>query len=79
MQRHSAIISTFIILPFVIKIFVLSIFEWLFYTGFTVYIFIVCMKIGVYPDQLASKVGGQRAQLLCKSAYNSGHKPYKLL
>ena len=36
-MEHSAILSTFIKLPFVIKIFVLSIFEWLFYTGFTVY------------------------------------------
>ena len=35
--EHSAILSTFIKLPFVIKIFVLSIFEWSFYTGFTVY------------------------------------------
>ena len=35
--EHSAILSTFIKLPFVIKIFVLSIFEWAFYTGFTVY------------------------------------------
>ena len=34
--EHSAILSTFIKLPFVIKIFVLSIFEWLFYTSFTV-------------------------------------------
>ena len=36
--EHSAVLSTFIIfkLPFVIKIFVLSNFEWLFYTGFTV-------------------------------------------
>ena len=33
----SAILSTFIKLPFVIKIFVLSIFEWPFYTGFTVH------------------------------------------
>ena len=32
--EHSAIFSTFIKLPFVIKIFVLSIFEWTFYTGF---------------------------------------------
>ena len=32
----SAIFSTFIKLPFVIKIFVLSIFEWPFYTGFTI-------------------------------------------
>ena len=33
---HSAILSTFIKLPFVIKSIVLSIFEWPFYTGFTV-------------------------------------------
>ena len=33
---ESAILSTCIKLPFVIKIFVLSIFEWPFYTGFTV-------------------------------------------
>ena len=35
--EHSAILSTFIKLPFVIKIFVLSIFEWPFYIGFTVF------------------------------------------
>ena len=34
--EHSAILLTFIKLPFVIKIIVLSIFEWSFYTGFTV-------------------------------------------
>ena len=34
--EHSAILSTFIKLPIVIKIFILSIFEWPFYTGFTV-------------------------------------------
>ena len=36
-REHSAILSTFIKLPFVIKIFVLSIFDWPFYTGFTVH------------------------------------------
>ena len=36
--EHTAIFLTFIKLPFVIKIFVLSIFEWPFYTGFTVYV-----------------------------------------
>ena len=36
-KAESAILSTFIKLPFVIKIFVLSIFEWPFYKGFTVY------------------------------------------
>ena len=35
--EHSAIFSTFIKLQFVIKSFVLSIFEWLLSTGFTVY------------------------------------------
>ena len=35
-REHSAILSTFIKVPFVIKIFVLSIFERPFYTGFTV-------------------------------------------
>ena len=34
--EHSAIRSTFIKLPFVIKIFVMSIFEWPLKTGFTV-------------------------------------------
>ena len=37
-REHSAILLTFIKLPFVIKIFVLSIFEWLLYTGFNVVI-----------------------------------------
>ena len=35
--KHSAILLTFIKLPFVIKTFVLSIFEWPFYSGFTVF------------------------------------------
>ena len=35
--EHSAIVLTFIKLPFVSKIFVLSIIEWPFYTGFTVH------------------------------------------
>ena len=34
-REHSAIHSTFIKLPFVIKIFLLSVFEWSFYTCFT--------------------------------------------
>ena len=33
---HSAILLIFIKIPFVIKILVLSIFDWPFYTGFTV-------------------------------------------
>ena len=43
--EHSAILLTYIKLPIVIKIFVLSIFEWQFYTGFTVY---VCLGKSVF-------------------------------
>ena len=46
-------LSTFIKLPFVIKIFVLSIFECPFYTGFTV--FTSRVENIVDPDQLASQ------------------------
>ena len=53
--EHSAILLTFIKLPFVIKILVLSNFELLFYTGFTVIVFllfvsqssIVCFSTGM--------------------------------
>ena len=71
--EHSAILSTFIKLPFVIKIFVLSIFEWQFYTDFTVSALIssissnaialiikihdMWMKISINPDTLFSKIG----------------------
>ena len=34
--EHSAIHLTFINLPFVIKIFIMSFFEWSFYTGLTI-------------------------------------------
>ena len=36
-REHSAILLTFIKLPFVFKTFVLSIFEWPLKTGFTVF------------------------------------------
>ena len=48
--EHSAILSTFIKLPFVVKIFVLSIFEWLFYTGFTVCQYSNVTLVNVYVD-----------------------------
>ena len=44
-REHSAIFSTFIKLPFVIKIFILSFFEGLFYTGFTVWLEIIIPTI----------------------------------
>ena len=36
--QHSALLSTFIKLSIVIKVFILSIFEWPFYTAFTIYL-----------------------------------------
>ena len=36
--EHSAILLTFIKLPFAIKIFALTVFEWPFYKGFTVHV-----------------------------------------
>ena len=51
-KGHSAILLTFIKLPFVIKIFALTIFEWPFYTGFTV-VCIYARTIGislVFPE-----------------------------
>ena len=44
--EHSAILSTFIKLPFVFKTSVLSIFEWPLKTGFTVYSFTGKMRLG---------------------------------
>ena len=44
--EHSAILLTFIKLPFVIQIFVLSIFEWPRKTGFTVVLILgECMQL----------------------------------
>ena len=47
-EEHSAIHSTSIKLPFVIKIFVLSIFGWQFYTGLTVLVIICIIKDTIY-------------------------------
>ena len=41
-REHSTILSTFIKLPVVIETFVLSIFEWPFYIGFTV--LLICIS-----------------------------------
>ena len=46
-KEHSAILSTFIKLPFAIKPFVLSIFEWPLKTGFTVYVDLISYFIKV--------------------------------
>ena len=55
--EHSAILSTFIKLPFVIQIFVLSIFEWPLKTGFTVLLILIGMSfIFVYFYQYVNSV-----------------------
>ena len=51
MAEHSAILSTLIKLSFVIKIFVLSIFEWPFYTGFTVLLDFELKKVLLPPPR----------------------------
>ena len=55
--EHSAILMTFIKQPIVIKIFVLSIFEWPFYTGFTVHV--TCFN-AIHCKILTSLVRGQK-------------------
>ena len=47
--EHSAILSIFIELPFVIKILVLSIFEWPLYTSFTVVVFFLSEPLSTIP------------------------------
>ena len=51
-EEHLAILSTFIKLPFVIKIFVLSIFELPFYTGFTVHENAFYLNLEKYPFKI---------------------------
>ena len=45
--EHSAILLTFIKLPFVIKTSVLSIFEWPFYTGYTSLLIIAAQNFNI--------------------------------
>ena len=47
-REHSAILLTFIKLQFVIKIFVLSVFEWPLKTGFTVLTFILFVLFNIH-------------------------------
>ena len=55
--EHSAILSTFIKLPFVINIFVLSFLDWLLKTCFTVCYFclvLLCFRVRLFIDALWS-------------------------
>ena len=63
--EHSAILSTFIKLPFVLKIFVLSIFKWPFYTGFTACpIDLGSRESDVSPGKTMSKKGHNSVKIL---------------
>ena len=58
--EHSAILSTFIKLPFVIKIFVLSVLEWSSKTGFTVLVFVLQRLLRCNYTEFIKRVGSQR-------------------
>ena len=69
--EHSAILLTFIRLPFVIKILVLSIFEWPFYTSFTRVIAIQCHLLNEPVHEISNNV-------VCATSKGSdqpAHKP----
>ena len=51
--EHSAIHSTFIKLPFFIKTFVLSFFEWPLETGFTVHVYVNMKKSAVTVKEIS--------------------------
>ena len=85
-QNYCRILSTFIKLPFIIKIFVFSIFEWPFYTGFNVYIcpeYVVCFLSllhfrldflmeanNMIPYQEQSDLGPYCLQFTCRLSKN---------
>ena len=62
--EHSAILLTFIKLPFDTKIFVLSIFERPFYTCFTVYVLTKALQSSLFL-LVPSSVGGLCLVLFC--------------
>ena len=71
--EHSAILVTFIKLPFVIKTFVLSIFEWPFYTGFTVLYYELLIS-SQYSDEISLSL-----RIRCMDEKQCGskiHNPY---
>ena len=61
--EHAAILTTFIKLPLVIKTFVLSIFEWPFYTGFTVQQY--CMEMVMQTMEASSEILVLNAYMTC--------------
>ena len=71
-REFSAILLTFIKLPFVIKIFVLSIFEWLFYTDFTqvLHMFYTDFTVCIFPDNPEETANNIQKNSALGYAYN---------
>ena len=65
----SAILSTFIKLPFVIKIFVLSLYEWQLTTGFTVLFFLQLSGIGVLSVEIWLRVDKNVVNMQHRESY----------
>ena len=76
--EHSAILSTFIKLPFVIKIFVLSIFDWPLKTGFTVFDgSAVGMTKALKIEQFLKMEGALERSLKLNTVLKSARNPLK--
>ena len=82
---QNAILLTFIKLPFIVKIFVLSIFEWLLKTGFNVndFKFHICVTLinllNTGPRSAVGNVSGYRCVSDCRSRgreFDPGPVPY---
>ena len=69
--EHSLILLTFIKLPFVIKIFVLFIFEWPFYTGFTVLHFSMQLHVTRQVSFVIHNCSYLDNSLICGHMYTS--------
>ena len=80
--EHSAILLPFIKLPFVIKIFVLFIFEWPFYTVFTVLPgpqIRVCNVISLIsqPKHMFERIDEKNNNFMLKNSYTGPNlRPY---
>ena len=73
-------LSTFIKLPFDLKIFVLSIFEWLLYTGFTVYMkFKTSLKSMARNENNLVEMVNKHNSMPQVKIYQRSHKASKFL
>ena len=77
-REHSAILLTFIKLPAVIKTFVLSIFEWPFYTGFTVALMNSWTCTYIWASTLQNLSSGFPTKARLKSVSSATETSYKI-